>query len=364
MYYYGNMYNWGQQFNKLYWIQKQINDIELRQGNMDFAQSIGYKGSFQQYKYNFTKQKYDAKWYANMHSETRLLYDAYETIQDLRQQMTGQQIKYRLYTSLGRKEDRHIGYVEVEGNQLHKFITQEATALRINESAVRQAIRKKESEMKAAKIGFASTKRTSDMIRYEKSTEAINKIYSGLLNQNIIESKSMSYIYTKKDGTQGQGTMRSLVYKGVNTNQGEVIESIDKMIFDGNGRLNRGIYSAGMDKFINHSIKKFALEKDTVSGFKQGDNGLYQIKANKAQLMEYSTIMNALQDVLNLRERIFGEKSYDIARQELIDLFSGQGNMSISKRKARDSITSMIKQEISSQVFNGKTWEQDVGWED
>ena len=200
MYYYGNMYNWGQQFNKLYWIQQQINDIELRQGNMDFAQTIGYKGSFEQYKYSFSRQKYDAKWYANTESETRLLYDAYKTIQGMREQITGQKINYRLYASLGRGQERHIGYVEVAGDNLHKFITQEATALRINESAVRKAIRQKENEMKIAKAGFASIQRASDMMRYDKSTEAINKIYSGLLGQNIIQSQETSYTYTKKDG--------------------------------------------------------------------------------------------------------------------------------------------------------------------
>lgn len=364
MYYYGNNYNWGQQFNKLYSIQQQINAIELRQGNMDFAQSIGYKGSYEQYKYSFTRQKYDAKWYANLQSETRLLYDAYETIQGMRQQITGQQINYRLYASLGRGDQRHIGYIEVAGDNLHKFITQEATALRINESAVRKAIRQKENEMKIAKAGFAATKMIGDIMRYEKSVEAINKIYSGLLGQNIIQSKENTYTYTKKDGTQGTGTMRSLVYKGINTNQGEVIESIDKLVFEGSGRLNRGVYSAGMDRFVAHSIKKFAVEKDSISGFKQGDNGLFQIKANKAQLMEYSTIMNAIQEVLLMKERIFGEQAYDIARQELIDIFSGQGSMSISKRQARDSIAQMARAEIQSQVFNGKSWEQDVGWEE
>ena len=29
------------------------------------------------------------------------------------------------------------------------------------------------------------------------------------------------------------------------------------------------------------------IEKDTISGFKQGDNGLYQIKANKADKAIY-----------------------------------------------------------------------------
>ena len=353
MYYYGNMYNWGQQFNKLYWIQQQINDIELRQGNMDFAQTIGYKGSFEQYKYSFSRQKYDAKWYANTESETRLLYDAYKTIQGMREQITGQKINYRLYASLGRGQERHIGYVEVAGDNLHKFITQEATALRINESAVRKAIRQKENEMKIAKAGFASMQRTSDIMRYDKSTEAINKIYSGLLGQNIIQSQETAYTYTKKDGSQGRGTMRSLVYKGVSTNQGEVLESIDKLVFESSGRLNRAIYSAGVDNFVNHSIKKFAVEKDSISGFKQGDNGLFQIKANKAQLMEYSTIMNAIQDVLMMRERIFGEQAQDIARQDLLDLFSGQGTMSISKRKARDAISEMARNEIADSLSGG-----------
>jgi hypothetical protein len=30
--------------------------------------------------------------------------------------------------------------------------------------------------------------------------------------------------------------------------------------------------------------------------------------------MEYSTIMNAIQEVLLMKERIFGEQAYDIAR--------------------------------------------------
>jgi hypothetical protein len=30
-----------------------------------------------------------------------------------------------------------------------------------------------------------------------------------------------------------------------------------------------------MDRFVAHSIKKFAVEKDSISGFKQGDNGLF-----------------------------------------------------------------------------------------
>lgn len=360
MYYYGNMYNWNQQFNHLYYIQNRIMDIEKTQGNMDFASYIGYRGSSELYRYSFTKQKYDAKWYANKESEVSLLYDAYETIQDIRQQITGQEIKYRLYTSLGRKSDRHIGYIEIKGDQLHNFITQEASALRINESAVRKAIRQKENEMKIIKAGMSSTRRLYEDTRYYKSIQAINKIYNGLKDANILQTvKDLEYTYTKPDLTKGTGKMSGVIFHGKNgdikTNQGEVIETIDKMVFDGKGRLNKDFYRYGIDKFVNHSISRFSIEKDTISGFKQGDNGLYQIKANKAQLMEYSTIMNAIQDVLSIKERILGDQAYDIARQELIDMFSGEGKMSISKQRARQMIDEIARNEIAESMNGSKS---------
>ena len=67
------------------------------------------------------------------------------------------------------------------------------------------------------------------------------------------------------------------------------------------------------------------LSYDSVSGFKGGDDKMLQIKANSARLMRYTSIMNAINQVLNIRAAIAsGQDKPEVARM-VRDLYENSG---------------------------------------
>lgn len=347
-FYRGGVGPWSAQFTSLQKIQSQIIEYEnakVRRRSFQY-QRKGYT----HYSYRFEKQHSFAQWYAEEMGEVRLLYNAYEQIQKIREQITGQQIKYRLYATVGADktgQGGHIGYIEVGSSDLHKYLTQAEKAIRLNQSAVQQAIIKKEKEIQDKKILNSQLSRVT---AYEQSIDAINQIYNKLFTAE--GHNKLSRGRTADYEVDGKTLSQSVIkYQGKKYNQGVVLETIDKLVFNERGQLRTQLLPQSdntvFNNFIKESLNKFKIEKDSVSGFKQGDNGLFQIKANKAQLMDYSTIMMAIDSILSIGKNIY-DGQRDIAEQELLRMFSGDKDsiMEISQRKARDAIEQIAKNEI------------------
>lgn len=94
-------------------------------------------------------------------------------------------------------------------------------------------------------------------------------------------------------------------------NKGHLIESLDAV--DHKNRL-----------WQHHFYQN--LQLDTVSGFQGGDNLMVQVKFKDARLMEFITIINGIDNVLQIQSLIESGSEKDVIKQAIKSMFfAGNG---------------------------------------
>lgn len=204
----------------------------------------------------------------NDKQQRQLLFEAYEKIQLLRQYLTGEVLVYNLYIAT----DKEIKKISIPGDQLDKYFSLTKKEITLRQSAVKAAWKESEEAIKLQKQWKEVIKR----FRHPKKGEGYESfwIYTG---KNILRHRDANPPPPRAGSAQ--------VF-----NLGHIIEAVDQA----------NMQIPPQNNFFN--LFEEALEYDSISGFKGGDNGMIQVKANQARLMRYSSIMNALDAICSLQD--------------------------------------------------------------
>lgn len=216
-------------------------------------------------------------------NDRKLLFQAYETIQQIRYEITGQKLNYRLYIT----GDKTASYLEIGAADLEQFIGFHKKALNIAVGEIKKELTKKDSNFIKGNID-----------PFYADAMALMRKPSGMQSNFLIQVDSNEWTYRKNK----QGERMIVTY-----NKGHIIEAVDKII------MNQAIDD--IDKGQGFTSKLFYkyLKGDSVSGFKGGDtfskdaNGFItqvQIKANAARLMRYGSVIKALNNVIAIGEEL------------------------------------------------------------
>lgn len=217
-----------------------------------------------------------------------LLFQAYETIQQIRYKITGEKLIYRLYITGADTAE----YIEVGAENLESFIGFHKKALNIATSKIK-------AELKNADSNYIK----GNMSVFYADAMALMRTPLNMSAQYLIQKDKNEWTYRKNR----QGERMIVTY-----NKGHVVEAVDKIV------MNQAIDDA--DKGYGFTSKLFYkyLKGDSVSGFKGGDtfskdsNGFItqvQIKANSARLMRYGSIVKALNSVIEIGDEMEKLKS-------------------------------------------------------
>ena len=119
--------------------------------------------------------------------------------------------------------------------------------------------------------------------------------------------------------------------------KGHIIEALNKA-------MTKYLAQVELGEEVDPFISSFAdmLSYDSVSGFKGGDDKMLQIKANSARLMRYTSIMNAINQVLNIRLAIANGREKSDVRHMVRELYENSG--------ANNSVNQITDQQIDKIV--------------
>lgn len=238
--------------------------------------------------------KYGAKQYAQLEQEKKLLFQAYEKIQNIRTALTGQELSYRLYAT-DPNNNGQLGFIDVKANELEKFIKFSDKELSISQNKVLKAIRENKNSQQELKT-------VSNL--YQRITD------SEIGKMSIVNSSIQGYSGTYYMFNDGHGKKYT---------RGHIIEEIDKMIFSGTTSKMAGMSGQDIINFENNAFNKFnSISRDSISGFKGGDNEMVQIKANSARLMRYTSIMYTIDQLLEVGYRMEHAQGFN-DRDRIID---------------------------------------------
>lgn len=236
-----------------------------------------------------------------------LLFQAYELIQKLREYLTGEVLTYHLYVTTQGESGYSIKQISVPGDQLINYFTAGKRQIAMRIGAVKKAYDQMKDVEKASKL--------------QKHWEDVMSLFK---NPQKGTYKNTVWIYQPKE------IERSIEPPPVGSaqvfNLGHIVEAVDIA----NSQI------PPEDNFL--SLFEAALEYDSVSGFKGGDNQMIQVKANSARLMRYSSIMNALDSVIDIQNSL---NNFSEAMKKIRELYySSSMSPSIDER-----LTSFIKEE-------------------
>lgn len=258
-------------------------------------------------KYSLNKelQKENAMEIARIEEEKKQLFRAYEIIQHMREMITGQTLTYRLYATDPKNNDK-LGFITIDGdkNKLSDFIKFSDKELSISQSKVLTAIKNSDQSSRDLKA--------ADVLYKRITTEKMHIVQGDNSKMNY---KGTFYQFNDSSLSQRKYT------------RGHIIEEIDKLIF--NGSTSNMPLAGDTDSFINTTLQDFnKISIDSVLGFKGGDNEMVQIKANSARLMRYTSIMYAMDQVLEIGYRMnndYAATQRDVIAEQLHQLFSDRG---------------------------------------
>lgn len=234
------------------------------------------------------------------------LFEAYEIIQKIRFLLTNEELMYHLYVVT---QDSAQG-IEIGSARLGEFIGYEQSQIRIIESKVKAALQETKLKIKSADLFQAHYQQILNSMKRETRSYTVWRPSE--------KDRNRYNLYQKK------GNQVPQVY-----NQGHIVEALDAV--DQNNRLWRHLF-----------FKE--LQLDSVSGFKGGDNAMIQVKANHARLMRYSTIINGIDKVLQIKENIQNKK---YAETLIKDLFFSNASINQQVEEKIDNFITKLENELS-----------------
>lgn len=230
----------------------------------------------------------------------RLLFSAYETMQQIRYKLTGQPLNYRLYIT--GPDGKSAKAVEVGAANLEDFVAFHAKAIDI-------AVGKVRAELNAETSNY----KRYDVSQWYADAMGYMRRPSGMGSNFFIQTDPSQWTYRKnKDG-------KNMI---VTYNRGHIIEAVDKIL------ISKGVEDMDKGKPFNDILFYKYLKGDSVSGFKGGDTYSQnevtntitqtQLKANSARLMRYSSIVNALNSVIDIGDQLEGLKTGKSNRDDVV----------------------------------------------
>lgn len=256
-----------------------------------------------------------------------LLFEAYEIIQIIRERLTGKKLDYRLFitTEGGEGINPTAQYIDIQsGAELFQYLGLNSKEISITASKVNAEIKKINVSDNYQRNWF-ETKYATVLSQFRhpdngeaKETFFVIKIPTALPNppQPRKKRNNSNVVYTR----------------------GHIIEALDSVY--------RQYYSpiTGDNRADSELITLFGQELgyDSVSGFKGGDNAMTQIKANSARLMRYTSIMNAINNMLKIYNLIANPGQQGLVKTIIYDKI----NKMYSNSRAKNSINQVTNEMI------------------
>lgn len=251
--------------------------IEETQDNLHDVTLMALFGQLQQIKTYFlhafntgsitmTQNQWKATADQRTKIEREYLFNAYEIIQEIRFRLTGEELVYHLYVTSESEGGYTAKSITVGGAQLKDYLSFSAKEISINASKVRNA----------AQEDTNLSNKYASILEYFKNPSRGKNRYAQWI-QNKAKIGGFNKIIFQRSG------------KWAIFNRGHIIEALDKVDLSDDNWIQ---------SFFGH------LRLDSVSGFKGGDNGMVQVKANSARLMRYTSILNALDSILKVKQEL------------------------------------------------------------
>lgn len=254
----------------------------------------------------------DKNTYYSMEAEDEqskeLLFEAYEIIQQIRYIITGEQLQYHLFIQTKNG---------IEGIEIGSTDLRSVTSLgRKDKFAILEGEVKKILE-----------KNDNRKIQY---LQLFNNHYNQIMN-SMSSAKTSGYFIPPKE----KRDRYNLYQKDRPTtpaifNKGHIIESLDAI--DHTRRL-----------WQHYFYQNLAL--DNISGFQGGDNLMIQVKFKDARLMEFITIVNGINDVLNIQALIESGSEKNVIKQAISTMFFA-GNAAAQFSANIDKFIEQLEREL------------------
>lgn len=227
--------------------------------------------------------------------DAQVLKDAYKTIMELREFLTGQTIQYRVFMDDGNQ----VSALELNTKQLLETAYKEGNSLRLGDYS---ALEKIGANVTNTTQGQNMNKRYRQVMeyfdwvptgrkRYDRKTETYVDIQALKINEEKYKNRLIPGLSSKKRNQQWN---RGWLFQAVNE---QII--YDPIVEDRGPSLMR--------KMIDYSFFSKYLKRDTVKGFRGGDiidtswqigknqsQGQWQIKGVGASIMNQKTMMSYL----------------------------------------------------------------------
>lgn len=253
------------------------------------------------------------RWNRRLSNENKELYlkEAYKKIMEFRTYLLGQNnaIQYRLYIKGDKNEDlTDVQIVNINEQQLMTVVNRDRTSLRLKQN-----------------LDAVKDEQYNDFKRQQVFNKHMGNIARGLehpsrssTNYVVTQDVIKRYATAHKTGADGNALaigLPNLAYqedtktgKSAYTlklfNRGWIYQAFDATVEDFDEQ-KRDLEIITLDEFHKKYFTE-SLNYDNVVGFKGGDVGLAQIKANMAALMSKTTLVKYLkiiQDALNMKIR-------------------------------------------------------------
>lgn len=239
-----------------------------------------------------------------IHQEKMLLFEAYEIIQLIRARLTNQQLTYRLYITAENAEgvSPSAQYIDVANAvDLFQYLGLNSKEISITASKVQAEIGNIEDKEKDSQRNWFEAKYATVLNLFRHPSDGTSPESFFVLKIPTVLPQP-PHPREKKNG-------QNVVYT-----RGHIIEALDAVY-----RQHYSLISESDQPSESEFINLFGHELgyDNVSGFKGGDTGMVQIKANAARLMRYTTIMNAISRVLIVYNLIANPGSKGLLMSEI-----------------------------------------------
>lgn len=253
--------------------------------------------------------------------EKMLLFEAYEIIQIIRMKLTGQHLNYRLYiTTDGDDVNATAQYIDIANTvDLFQYLGLNSKEISITASKVQAEIKKRENIPQDYQRQWFEAKYAT-VLNYFRHPD------NGEQKETFFVLK-IPTVFPQPPHPRKKSNNQNVVYT-----RGHIIEALDSTY--------RQYYSPLLEPNQSDEsefITLFGQELgyDNVSGFKGGDIAMTQIKANKARLMRYTSIMNAINKILVIYDLIANPSSKGI----LMSVISKKIHQLYSNSRARNEVS-------------------------
>lgn len=342
-------------------------ELGMAAGQETWSKLVPQLSSYIQ-RINILQDKLKNKKFDNNTEEAELLKEAYATIMQLREILTGSTINYRIYlndsssTSNNNFVIKSLSMQELLNNGV-SFDSVEQR-LQIAENGIQQYFNELQKQGKQSELQqvskayeYEANRRLSmvkqNVVYGEKNYWLINKetkkykevkfagyrIATNLLSKDNYSKywtnkrKVSSYLITTKTGKIQRRWKYTEDFKFFN--EGHIIEGVERSMYEGR-RRNDNEFNLGT--FFNSQMRF-----DSVSGFKGGDVGNWQIKKGNANLMSAQAINNALNKVTEILK---GLSSGDLSQVSKIQNLVKESFM--TDKNIQNNISNMIDRTVNN----------------